>query len=37
MVTFQAYAVPMPFHGECVEALTMRLKHITQTSLMFAR
>lgn len=25
MVTFQAYAVPVPFQGECAEALTTRL------------
>lgn len=31
MVTFQAYTVPMPFHGECTEALAKGLKHLTQT------
>ena len=37
MVTFQAYAVPVPFQGEYAEVLTMRLKHLTQTSQMLTR
>lgn len=37
MVTFQAYAVLVPFQGEYAEVLTMLLKHLTQTSQMFTR
>ena len=37
MVTFQAHAVPVPFKDESDEALTMRLKHLTQTRQMFTR
>lgn len=37
MVTFQAHAVPAPFKDESAEALTMRLKHLTQTSQMLIR
>ena len=37
MVTFQAYAVPVPFQGEYAEVLTMLLKHLTQTSQMLIR
>ncbi len=37
MVTFQAYAVPVPFQGEYAEVLTMLLKHLTQTNQMFTR
>jgi len=37
MVTFQAYAVPVPFQGEYAEVLTMLLKHLTQTNQMLTR
>ena len=37
MVTFQAHAVPAPFKDESAEVLTMRFKHLTQTSQMFTR
>ena len=37
MVTFQAYAVPVPFQGEYAEVLTMLLKHLTQTRQMLIR
>ncbi len=37
MVTFQAYAVPVPFQGEYAEVLTMQLKYLTQTSQIFTR
>lgn len=37
MVTFQAYAVPVPLQGEYAEVLTMRFKHLTQTNQMFTR
>lgn len=37
MVTFQAYAVPVPFQGEYAEVLTMLFKHLTQTSQMLIR
>ena len=37
MVTFQAHAVPVPFKDESAEALTMRLKHLTQVRQIFIR
>jgi len=37
MVTFQAYAVPVPFQGEYAEVLTIHLKYLTQTSQMLIR
>ena len=37
MVTFQAYAVPVPFQSEYAEVLTMLLKHLTQTNQMLIR
>ena len=37
MVTFQAYAVPVPFKDESAEALTMHLKHLTQVRQIFTR
>ena len=37
MVTFQAYAVPVPFQGEYAEVLTMLLKHLTQVRQIFIR